>query len=677
MRVNSLLKSTVASARISAACPPVRLVLLGASVVFSSSLLGADTPYSPPIANDYPNRVLWGDTHVHSYLSPDAFTFGNRGVTPEQAFRFARGETVTSQNGLQARLSRPLDFLLVSDHSEFLGIFPKVFSGSDDIVNTPLGKRWTSYIQQNKVNNVLMEFGVLSMGKDHLEHTLQQLDAMPEIDLDADTLRDESQSEIPATVRQSIWDNVGAVADQFNEPGRFTAFIGYEWTSMPGGNNLHRNVLFRDSAERTSKVLPFSSMDGGDPEELWAFLAEYEKSTGGRALAIPHNSNVSNGMMFAEVTLSGESLSKDYAQRRDRWEPVIEVTQIKGDSETHSFLSPNDEFADYETWDKANLAFSAPKEEHMLKYDYARSALKIGLAQQADLGANPFKFGMLGSTDSHTSLATADEDNYFGKMTSAEPVKDRATRSFFPVASSSDQIQQDQWESAASGYAAVWAKDNTRAEIFDAMQRKEVYSTTGPRMTVRFFGGWDFDADAAYRPDLASYAYRNGVPMGSDLKPQSQDAENQPRSARSNSMPLNAPQFIVAAQRDPQGANLDRLQIVKGWLDDEGNTHEKVYNVAASDGRKIRKNKVKSVGNTVDASTATYRNSIGDAELVAVWVDPDFDATQSAFYYARVLEIPTPRWTNIDEVYFGSPAPEAAPKWTQERAYTSPIWYTP
>jgi Protein of unknown function (DUF3604) len=642
-----------------------KLSLSAAFLVVSSWAFAespAPTPYSPPVANDYPTRLLWGDTHVHSNLSPDAFTFGNRGVTSEQAFRFARGETVTSQTGLQARLSRPLDFLLVSDHSEFLGIFPKVFSGSKDIIETPLGKRWTGYIRDNKVNNVLMEFGVLSMGKEHMGHALEQLESMPGIDLDAEVLRDPKQSEVPVDVRRAIWREVGAVADRFNEPGRFTAFIGYEWTSMPGGNNLHRNVLFRDSSERTSQILPFSSMDGGDPEQLWAFLSEYEKSTGGRALAIPHNSNVSNGLMFAETTLSGEPLSKDYAERRDRWEPVIEVTQIKGDSETHPFLSPNDEFADYETWDKANLAFSAPKEEHMLQFDYARSALKIGLAQNAALGANPFKFGMLGSTDSHTSLATADEDNYFGKMTSAEPEKDRATKSFFPVASSPDQIQQDQWESAASGYAAVWARDNTRAEIFDAMQRKEVYSTTGPRMTVRFFAGWNFDDDATQRSDMASYAYRTGVPMGSDLQPGEKGA---------------APQFIVAAQRDPLGANLDRLQIVKGWLDADGETHEKVYNVAASDGRKIRGNKVSAVGNTVDVETASYRNSIGDPELAVVWTDPDFDPAQSAFYYARVLEIPTPRWTNVDEVYFGSPAPEEAPKWTQERAYTSPIWYTP
>ncbi|MFK7732577.1 MAG: DUF3604 domain-containing protein [Pseudomonadales bacterium] len=638
----------------------MRSALLGFALFLSGSIVTA-ADYSPPIANDYPTRLLWGDTHVHSYLSPDAFTFGNRTITPEQAFRFARGEAVTSQGGLQAKLSRPLDFLLVSDHAEYLGVFPKVFSGSEDILATPLGQRWGTYLKENQATKVLMEFGILSMGTEHLEHTLSQLD--DSMNLDADVLRDSAQTSVPEPIKQSIWNNVGAVADQFNEPGRFTAFIGYEWTSMPGGNNLHRNVLFRDAADKTSQVLPFSSIDGGDPEQLWKFLGEYEEKTGGKVLAIPHNSNVSNGLMFAETTLGGDPLSAEYAERRSRWEPVIEVTQIKGDSEAHPFLSPDDEFADYETWDKANLSFNAVKQQSMLKHEYARSALKIGLAQEAALGENPFKFGMIGSTDSHTSLATADEDNYFGKMSSAEPEKDRAYKSFFPQPAAPDQIQQDQWESAASGYAAVWAKDNTREDIFDAMQRKEVYATTGPRMTVRFFAGWNFAATDAHRPDRASHGYRNGVPMGADL----------PVNASADS----APTFLVAAQKDPLGANLDRLQIVKSWLDENGETHEKVINVAASDERPILNNKVRPVGNTVDTETATYLNSIGDAELAVVWTDAEFDPNQSAVYYARVMEIPTPRWTHIDEVFFKSQAPEQAPEWTQERAYTSPIWYTP
>lgn len=618
--------------------------------------------YSKPLNTNYPSQVLWGDTHVHSNLSPDAFTFGNRGVTPEQAFRFARGETVTSQRGLQARLSRPLDFLLVSDHSEFLGIFPKVFAQSKDILNTPLGERWASYVRDGQHQKVLMEFGVLSMGQEALEHTLEEIAASPELELNAEILGDPSQSEVPEAIRQSIWNDVAKVADQFNEPGRFTAFIGYEWTSMPYGNNLHRNVLFRDSGERTNQVLPFSSIDGGDPEELWQYLANYEAKTGGRALSIPHNSNVSNGLMFAETRLNGEPLSKDYAEQRMRWEPVIEVTQIKGDSEAHPFLSPNDEFADYETWDKANLSFQIGKENAMLKHEYARSALQLGLQQEAKLGANPFKFGMIGSTDSHTSLATADEDNYFGKMTASEPDGERAHRSFFPGTNPDTPFEQQNWESAASGYAAVWAQENTREAIFDAMQRKEVYATTGPRMTVRFFAGWGYKAGDQHRPDLAAHGYANGVPMGGDLTPNAEVA---------------APSFIVAAQKDPLGANLDRLQIVKGWLDSDGNMQEKVYNVAASDKRKIRRNKVKPVGNTVDVEAATYSNSIGDAELMMVWVDTDFDPSQKAMYYARVLEIPTPRWTTVDAVHFKNAAPDKAPTWTQERAYTSPIWYSP
>ncbi|MGI9292859.1 MAG: DUF3604 domain-containing protein [Pseudomonadales bacterium] len=611
--------------------------------------------YSPPAVNDHPRQVFWGDTHVHTNLSPDAFTFGNRGMLPEQAFRFARGETVVSESGVKAKLAQPLDFLLVSDHAEFLGIFPRVFAGSPDIVNTPLGKRWSGYVEAGTPELVLMEFGLISMNavddpdkEKYLDGgvTLEMIEALDGV-------------EVPPKLQQEIWDQVGAVADQFNEPGRFTAFIGYEWTSMPSGNNLHRNVLFRDGADKTSKVVPFSSMDSGDPEDLWQYLADYEAKTGGRVMAIPHNGNVSNGLMFAESTLEGEPISKDYAQRRMRWERVVEVTQIKGDGEAHPFLSPNDEFADYETWDRANLSFNTPKEKPMLQFEYARSALKNGLAMELGLGANPYKFGMIGSTDSHTSLATGDEDNFFGKMTSSEPARGRGDKSYFPT-----EMEMDvrQWESAASGYAAVWARENTRESLFDAISRKETYATTGPRMTVRFFAGWDFAEDDAQRPDFATHAYQNGVPMGGDLPVQ--DGKQSPR-------------FMVSALKDPQGANLDRIQIIKGWVDSDGKTREKVYNVAASDGRKIKRNKVKSVGNTVDVKAASYRNSIGDAALATVWQDPDFDRNQRAFYYARVLEIPTPRWTTYDARVFAEKPSGDAPAWTQERAYTSPIWYTP
>ncbi len=618
--------------------------------------IGAE--YSPPVANDVPVQLFWGDTHLHTNQSPDAFTFGNRGVTPEQAYRFARGEMVVSQTGVKAKLARPLDFLMVSDHSEFMGIFPRVFSRSPDIIDTPLGRRWTGYIEAGTPERVLMEFGLISMGA--LESGDREQLLAADASLTPDFLDSLEDVEIAPEVRQSIWDEVGRVADAFNEPGRFTAFIGYEWTSMPDGNNLHRNVLFRDDSSVTSRILPFSSMDSGDPEDLWAFMAAYEQTTGGSVLAIPHNGNVSNGLMFAETTLAGEPLSRDYAERRKRWEPIVEVTQIKGDGETHPFLSPNDEFADYETWDSGNLSLTAPKQNTQLEFEYARSALKNGLALEQKLGTNPYAFGMIGSTDSHTSLATGDEDNFFGKMASAEPAKGRAEKNYFPVENSSG-IELKQWESLASGYAAVWARENTREALFDAMRRKETYATTGPRMAVRFFGGWNFQPGDELRPDFAYHGYREGVPMGGSL----------------SGAAGRTPTFLVAVARDPLGANLDRIQIIKGWVDRQGATREQVYNVAVSDGRQIRDNTVKPVGNTVDVAGATYRNTIGDPELAAVWRDPDFDPAERAFYYARVLEIPTPRWTTYDAAFFGGPIPQDAPAYGQERAYTSPIWYQP
>ena len=364
--------------------------------------------------------------------------------------------------------------------------------------------------------------------------------------------------------------------------------------------------------------------------------------------------------MFAETTLSGEPLSRDYAQRRSRWEPLIEVTQIKGDGEAHPFLSPNDEFASYETWDLANLSFTTPKQDSMLEFEYARSALKNGLRLEQQLGANPYDFGMIGSTDSHTGLATGDEDNFFGKMTPGEPIAGRGDKDYFPV-ENANAITVKQWASAASGYAAVWARENTRAALFDAMRRKETYATTGPRMVVRFFGGWQFEKTDIDRPDFANHGYRNGVPMGGEL------------SAGAG----KAPQFMVSALKDPVGANLDRIQIIKGWVDKAGATQEKVYNVVASDGRRISRNRVKAVGNSVDVEGASYRNDIGDPSLSTVWTDPDFDPTERAFYYVRVLEIPTPRWTTYDGKVLGDALPEDVPPFGQERAYTSPIWFRP
>jgi hypothetical protein len=462
---------------------------------------------------------------------------------------------------------------------------------------------------------------------------------------------------------RSTWQEIIAAAEEANDPRRFTAFIGYEWTSNTGGNNLHRNVIFRDGGARASLVEPFTVLPplGSDnPRDLWKWMADYEEKTGGDVLAIAHNGNLSNGRMFPLIeSFTGMPVDAEYAETRARWERLYEATQIKGDGEAHPFLSPNDEFADYETWDKGNLDLSEAKTTAMLEFEYARSALKNGLLLEQELGTNPYKFGMIGSTDSHTGLATADDDNFWGKTSASEPGPERASHPFIKT----EKATIMGWEQTASGYAAVWAMENTREALFDAMERKETYATTGPRMVVRFFGGWDFEERDAEDRLPARVGYGKGVPMGGDL-------ERAPRG--------KSPTFLVAALKDPVGANLDRIQVVKGWVTEDGETHEKVHDVVWSgDRRPGADGKLPPVGDTVDVRNATYTNSIGATELITVWKDPEFDPALRAFYYARVLEIPTPRWTAYDAKYFGIDLPKDVPMTTQERAYTSPIWYTP
>jgi hypothetical protein len=466
---------------------------------------------------------------------------------------------------------------------------------------------------------------------------------------------------------KSTWERIVKAAEDHNDPGDFTAFIGWEWTSTPKGNNMHRNVLYRDGGDKASQALPFTTIppDGSqDPMDLWKWMAAYEEKTGGDVLAVAHNGNMSNGIMFpVDEQYTGRKLDKTYVQERIKWEPLYEITQIKGDGEAHPFLSPNDEFADYETWDFGNIVpgnLVDAKEDHMLAREYAREALKSGLALEEKFGTNPYKMGLMGSTDSHTGLATTQEDNFFGKHSGYEPDPNRMEHVFMK---STKGIMMS-WGQLASGLAAVWAKENTRESIFDAMQRKEIYGTTGTRLTVRFFGGWDYTETDLKSREPAFAGYQKGVPMGADL---AKGAEGK------------SPTFMVYALRDPIGGNLDRIQVIKGWLDENGQTQEQVYDVAVSDGRKIGADgrSRTPVGNTVDIATASFTNTIGASELGAVWADPDFDPEQSAFYYARVIEIPTPRWTTIDAFRFDVPIPEGAPVSTQERAYTSPIWYTP
>ena len=426
---------------------------------------------------------------------------------------------------------------------------------------------------------------------------------------------------------------------------------------------MHRVVIYRNGGDMAIQMVPYTTIppQGSiNPRDLWKWLTSYEKKTGGDVLAIAHNGNLSNGIMFPlDAQYDGKELDVEYVNTRNAWEPVYEVTQIKGDGETHPFLSPNDELADYETWDLGNLDASEAKTDEMLPGEYAREALKRGLAIEERIGTNPYKFGMIGSTDSHTSLATAQEDNFFGKHTGAEPNASRMTHPFMET----DIGTLMGWDMVASGLAAVWAKENTREALFDAMERKEVYATTGSRMTVRFFGGWDFTSEDANSRLPAEVGYKKGIPMGGDI---------------SKNTSGKAPSFLVAARSDPYSGNLDRIQIIKGWLGKDGKTHEKVFDVAWSGDRKPDKNgKLPAVGNTVDVKNATWTNTIGSPELITVWKDPDFDPAQKAFYYARVIEIPTPRWTAYDSKYFKVDLPDEVEMITQERAYTSPIWYTP
>ena len=602
--------------------------------------------YSPYAKRNFPSKVYWGDTHLHTGLSLDAGLFGNI-LGPEDAYRFARGEEITSSTGLPVKLGRPLDWLVVTDHSDMMGIAPDIQSGTPNILADPKGKEWHEGFRQ----------GGEAAGK----AAFDLITNFSQMTLPEKLLNDYSPG---SPTYNKIWYKIIDAAEQYNEPGKFTAFIGYEWTSVPKGNNLHRNVILRDGGEEARQVVPLTTQPpkgSQNPLDLYKWLENYENKTGGQALAIAHNGNLSNGWMFPETkTYFGNKVNMKYVEQRARWEPLYEVTQIKGDGEAHPKLSTTDEFADYGTWDRGNLDLTEMKKPEMLEREYARSALKLGLQLEKKFGTNPYKFGMVGATDSHTALATAEEENFYGKSVSVEPSKTRVSHPFVKSELSS-------WDGdmlVASGYQGVWATDNTREALFDAMMRKETYATTGPRIPVRFFGGWEYTDDDLRSRAPAFVGYEKGVPMGGDLS-------KVPKG--------KSPTFMAYALRDPIGANLDRIQIIKGWIDNKGKSHERVYDVAVSDGRKIDTDgRCKTpVGNTVDIEAANWTNTIGASELAAVWTDPDFDPKAKAFYYARVIEIPTPRWILYDKVRLGAELPANAKLTHQERAYTSPIWYTP
>lgn len=599
-------------------------------------------PYSPYADRKFPTRPFFGDTHLHTGFSMDAGAFGCK-LTPRDAYRFARGEQIMASGGQPAKLSRPLDFLVVADHSDNMGFFPDLFAGKPELLAHPMGRKWYDLIQQGKGAEAAMDIiGNFSQG----------------------TFPKELMYFPGTRFYKGAWKETVDAAEAFNEPGRFTAFIGYEWTALDKGNNLHRNVIFRDNADKAMQVEPFTCvppLGSTNPIDLWKWMDAYEKKTGGSVLAIAHNGNLSNGTMFPIVEAFGKAIDREYAETRAKWERLYEITQTKGDGEAHPFLSPNDEFADYELWDKGNLDGSGAKKNEMLAGEYARSALKLGLMLENKLGTNPYKFGIIGSSDAHNGLAALEEESFFGKTTPQEPSPHRMSAAFLNNAKSGVKILD--WEVCSAGYAAVWAEENTRESIWDAMQRKETYATTGTRLVVRFFGGWDFAKDDANTRNPAMTGYTKGVPMGGDLHAAPEG---------------KSPTFLVAAMKDPIGANLDRIQVIKGWMDAKGELQEKVYDVVWSGDRKPDANgKLLSVGSTVDIENATWKNTIGSSELITVWKDPNFDPKQRAFYYLRVMEIPTPRWTAYDAKRFGVKPLPGTRMTIVERAYTSPIWYTP
>ncbi|MBW8635876.1 DUF3604 domain-containing protein [Hoeflea sp. WL0058] len=592
--------------------------------------------YSPYLDQTYPNRVLWGDTHLHTSYSTDAGMIGNT-LGPDEAFRFARGEKVRASVGDYAQLVRPLDFLVVADHSENLGLAPMIAESNPGLLANDWGRQLHDLVKGGDPIAAYVEWGAA-------------------LNSATDRINDDD-------LQRTMWNRIVDSAESFNEPGVFTALHGFEWSSGPDANNLHRIVMFRDDGDKVEDLVPFSAYDSSDPEDLWDWMEAYERNTGGKVMAFAHNGNLSNGLMFDDVRMNGEPLDIDYAERRMRWEPLYEVTQIKGDGETHPSLSPNDEFADYYTWDRGNFGTKL-KTPDMLPREYARQALARGLKYDEEIGANPFKFGLIGSTDSHTSLATSREDNYFGKASIVEPGTGEARYEDFivqPVILGED-IAVRHYETLASGLAGAWARENTREAIWDAFRRKEVYATTGSRITVRVFAGWDFGEDEVHRPDFAETGYDRGVPMGADLFKGPEGA---------------APTFMVRALRDPVGANLDRIQIVKGWVNAEGEPQTKVFDVSWSGDREPgAEGKLPPVGSTVNGSD--YTNTIGVAALGGYWIDPEFDPSRRAYYYVRVLEIPTPSWLAYDEAFYGNlDLPDDAVMTQQDRAYTSPIWYTP
>ena len=640
--------------------------------IITTLLLAAELAASSfAFAQENPDQLLWGDTHLHSNLSVDGYIFGNRTADADTAYRFAKGQpAIHPYHRAKVQLETPLDFLAVTDHAEFLGVPYSLFTDKDPrLTETRLGRRLIELRSAGEVGHAarLIVWGMNLSG-------LKGVERPPEISMmtrlgwkiedifgSASVERDlRWVSSDPSLVddlaveeiMRTHWEANIDAAERHNVPGEFTTLIGWEYSPVKDGANLHRVVIMSDGADIAKQFMPFSSVDSINPEDLWRWLDEIESALGADFVSIPHNSNISKGQMFARLNTAGAPIDADYAMLRSKWEPVAEITQIKGTSETHPLLSPDDEFAGFEFFNHLlEMRPDARLRPTITEADYIRPALKSGLALKRQIGINPFKLGVIGATDSHTGMASAEENNFLGKM-ALDSIPENKARGLGRMSG---------WEMSASGLAGVWARENTRKEIIAAFKRREVYGTTGPRIKVRFFGGYGYDESDITANDMAAVGYAKGVPMGGDLKGSDE-----------------TPSFLIRAMKDPNGANLDRVQIIKGWLDSDGKAQEKVYDVVWSGDRRTDANgKLPAVGDSVDRKTARYKNTIGAPELAVVWQDPEFNPAAPAFYYVRVLQIPTPRNSLYDSLALNEDPPEGYPEVIQERAYTSPIWFTP
>ncbi len=599
-------------------------------------------------------ELYWGDTHLHTSLSFDAFLGENQSADPDTAYRWAKGEPVIHPfNRARVQIQTPLDFLVVSDHAEFMGVIKAITEEKEELGELGFFASIKRWIALKVIRNAVAEGTGKQIFKDALPERAQNPASDPVTDSanksPSKVLGDTSQTEMNA------WVQTMKAAEDHYQPGKFTTFLGWEWSSIPTGANLHRVVITPDGIEKGRQYLPFGADQSMYPQDLWAWLDETSKKTGSEFIAIPHNSNISKGYMFPEVTLRGEPIDVNYARTRMAWEPVVEITQFKGDSETHAELSPNDEFSDFESYEY--YIQKKPQDYVASKGSFVRSALGRGLQIEKNIGVNPYKFGVIGSTDSHTGLSSAEENNFWGKTAYDSTPQTKRGKSI-------GGSQASGWDMQAGGLTGVWAKENTREEIYAAFKRREVYATTGPRISLRMFASWNFDEDAEQAKDLAELGYRQGIAMGGDLiRPIKSDSKIQ---------------LLIQATKDPKGANLDRVQVVKGWLDSKGGSHEKVFNVSWAGERTLNtQGKLKSIGNSVNTQQASYTNNIGAPQLTTLWSDPEFNINQRSFYYLRVLEIPTPRHSLYDAVALQIPAPKEGPEFIQERAYSSPIWYTP